>query len=196
MELTKYAKDTKDMISSALADTQKLLMLKPQLMDLRSKELEMEAKAKDEERMKNAKARDEERAKELEFILAKAKAEHEAKTMFAVPMALPVAQGPVPSAPKTLWTIREIAIKEEIIKPLQRKVQNNILGIVGHRLKHKASPTEKVVEGSMLVNQFHTELYDEIKTELEKERDRILIPSGQTKITFARMDYLGRNRNV
>ena len=62
----------------------------------------------------------------------------------------------VPS--KTLWTVREIAIKEEIIKLLQRKVQNNILGIVGHRLKHKASPMEKVVEGSMLIYQFYTEL--------------------------------------
>ena len=40
MELTKYAKDIKDMISSALADTQKVMMLKPQLMDLRSKELD------------------------------------------------------------------------------------------------------------------------------------------------------------
>ena len=50
--------------------------------------------------MKNAKARDEERAKEMEFILAKAKAEHEAKTMFAVPMALPVAQRPAPSSLK------------------------------------------------------------------------------------------------
>jgi len=142
------------------------------------------AKAKMDMEAQAAKARDEERAKELEFLRAKAKIEADARV--AVQVSAPV-DIPVPQ-PKTLWTIKEVALKEGIIKYLQRAIQNRILAIVGKHFHGRASPTEKVVEGNLLVYQYHMSLYDEIKAELQKTCDNICNPAGQTKLSFARAE--------
>jgi len=142
------------------------------------------AKAKMDMEAQAAKARDEERAKELEFLRAKAKIEADARV--AVQVSAPV-DIPVPQ-PKTLWTIKEVALKEGIIKYLQRAIQNRILAIVGKHFHGRASPTEKVVEGNLLVYQYHMSLYDEIKAELQKTCENICNPAGQTKLSFARAE--------
>jgi len=183
-----------ELVSSMVANTKELLILRPKWIELRKTELDMESKARQEEvqavkakmdmEAQAAKARDEERAKELEFLRAKAKIEADARV--AVQVSAPV-DIPVPQ-PKTLWTIKEVALKEGIIKYLQRAIQNRILAIVGKHFHGRASPTEKVVEGNLLVYQYHMSLYDEIKAELQKTCDNICNPAGQTKLSFARAE--------
>ena len=137
-----------------------------------AKELEF-LKAKLDKETQAAKARDEERVKELEFLRAKAKIQ--ADSRMAVQVSAPV-DIQVPQ-PKTLWTIMEVALKEGITKYLQRAIQNRILAIVGKHFHGRAFPTEKVVEGTLLVYQYHMSLYDEIKAELQKTRDKICNPA-------------------
>jgi len=183
-----------ELVSSVVANTKELLIWRPKWIELRKTELDMESKARQEEvqavkakmdmEAQAAKARDEERAKELEFLRAKAKIEADARV--AVQVSAPV-DIPVPQ-PKTLWTIKEVALKEGIIKYLQRAIQNRILAIVGKHFHGRASPTEKVVEGNLLVYQYHMSLYDEIKAELQKTCDNICNPAGQTKLSFARAE--------
>lgn len=174
----------------------------------RAAELEfIKAKTQAEAEAKRAKTTDEMKTKTLDLEILKAKSQAEAaevnkakaladveielrsKRLELAEMEYNLEQRKKkePTAP-LLCTVREVAIKEGIDKDIHANVFEIILRNVGRRFNLKTAVAEKRVEGNFAVNQFSTDLYDEILDELKRERARNTAPTGQTRIPFARRE--------